>query len=280
MPTISIAELKKRYKLGERNFAKIDLQGSNLQGIELEKINFNKANLRGANLTDCNLRGACLDEADFSEANLLEADLDEASAIQANFDRANLTSASLNETQLIRALLNNGVNLKGAYLIGAFLNGAQLMGANLNKANLMGAHLDGAYLKEALLKGALLTGAYYNSHTQFDINFNPAQAGMFKISDEVEKGETSISELLALFNSICKFSCKYLGNTLTAQYLEATKPKLEWLQKFQFERTGKLIFSGSITEVASQEQLKSLKNWLDSFMARCSLILPGFKTLI
>jgi uncharacterized protein YjbI with pentapeptide repeats len=280
MPTISVKELKTRYALGERNFENIDLQGANLQSIELEGINFTGSNFRGANLTDCNLQRAILNEVNFSEATLIETDLDKASMINANFDRANLANASLNETQLIGALLTDGAYLRGAYLIGAFLNNAKLTDAILTKANLMGAHLNGACLKRAQLTDAYLTGAYYNSNTQFDREFDPSKAGMFKISDEVEQGKTSISQLLDVFNHACQCSCKYLGNTITAQYLEKSKPNFEWLQQFQFDRAGKLTYSGSTKEFVTQEQLDSLQIWIDSFRAHCSKIIPEFSKMI
>lgn len=280
MLIMSVAELKKRYKLGERNFEKLDLEGANLHSIELEEINLTGANLRGADLTDCNLKGACLNKVNFTNAKLIEADLDGASLIETNLTCANLIDASLNEAQLIGALLINGVLLQNAYLIGAFLNGAQLTEANLYKANFMGAHLNGACLKGAALQEAYLTGAYYNSKTEFDRNFDPAKAGMFKISDEVEEGKTTVAELLNLFNVACKCSCKYLGPHITKQYVEKTRPNFEWLEQFKVDRSGQIEFSGSLSEVANPEQLEILKKWLHDYRAYCARILPEFSNLI
>jgi Pentapeptide repeats (8 copies) len=280
MLIMSVAELKKRYKRGERNFENIDLEGADLQGIELPEIDLTGANFKGANLTDCNLQKACLNRANFSEAILIEADFDGASLVEANLDRANLANASLNETKLMGVLLTNGASLKNAYLISAFLNNARLTETVLDKANLMGAYLNGAFLKKVSFKQALLTGCYYNSKTEFDRDFDPIKVGMLRISDEIEPEKTSIAELLSLFNIVCECSCKYLGAHLTVRYLKQTKPNLAWLEEFNIDRSGKVIFVGLQTNFATRNELQSLQNWMDDYRNYCSRIIPEFSKLI
>jgi hypothetical protein len=280
MLIMSVAELKKRYKRGERNFENLDLEGSDLQGIELPGINLTGANFKGANLTDCNLQKACLNRANFSEAILIEADFDGASLVEANLDRANLANASLNETKLMGALLTNGASLKNAYLISSFLNHARLTDAILDKANLMGAYLNEASLKKASLVQTLLAGCYYNSKTEFDRDFDPIKAGMLRISDEIEPEKTTIAELLSLFNVVCECSRKYLGAHLTVRYLEQTKPNLAWLEEFKIDRSGKVTFCGLQTNFIGRNELQSLQNWIDDYRNYCSRIIPEFSKLI
>jgi hypothetical protein len=280
MLIMSVAELKKRYKRGERNFENLDLEGANLQGIELPEINLTGANFKGANLTDCNFQKACLNGVNFSEALLIETDFDGASLIEANLSGANLANASLNESKLMRALFTNGAYLKNAYLISAFLNNARLTDAILDKANLMGAYLNGASLKKTSFGQALLIGCYYNSKTEFDRDFDPIKAGMLKISDEVEPEKTTIAELLSLFNVVCECSCKYLGAHLTVRYLEQTKPDLAWLKEFKVDRSGKVTFLGLQKDFVNKNELQSLQNWVDNYRNYCSRIIPEFSKLI
>jgi uncharacterized protein YjbI with pentapeptide repeats len=49
--------------------------------------------------------------------------------------------------------------------------------ANLQGANLTGAVLYGANLNHADLRGADLSRALYSDHTEWSVDFDPAQAG-------------------------------------------------------------------------------------------------------
>jgi len=87
-----------QYKLGERDFSSVNLEGADLSGARLRK-----ANLSGANLARADLSGADLTRADLREANLREADLTEAKLHQTILRGADLSGAYVTGEQLERA---------------------------------------------------------------------------------------------------------------------------------------------------------------------------------
>ena len=165
---MTVEELLKKYAVGERNFAGINLteanlSGVNLSGANLKGANLSVANLSGANLSKTNLTGAKLNIARLSGAhlggaNLTDADLNVAYLVRVDLKKAILTGAKLIRAELIRAELS-GANLSGANLSGATLTEATLRGANLSQANLRGANLQGTSLTGANLEQANLQGA-------------------------------------------------------------------------------------------------------------------------
>jgi hypothetical protein len=280
MLKISVAELKNKYELGERDFENIDLEGTNLKNLDLAGINLTKANLKYANLSGCNLQEACLNEANLSEANLDEADLDKASLIRVNLDKTNLSNASLNEAKLIEAFLINEVYLNKAFLIGAYLNGAYLKGAYLTGAYLISSYLGGACLQGAKVNGAYLSGAYYDDRTTFDPDFDPRLFGMLKTKEVAKEMNVAVTELLDVFNHICQCSNRYLGYTATIKYLEASKPAFKWLNNFKIGVGGQLIFSGLATHQLNTAEKEYLQIWIESFIKFCSNIIEDFGGIV
>ena len=108
-------ELVERYKEGQRDFPKINLEGANLQGSVLAHIRLIMANLRWANLRRADLRGAKLRGADLREADLREADLRGANLQDADLEGVKLAGAKLDVStqidptwRLIWETINNG----------------------------------------------------------------------------------------------------------------------------------------------------------------------------
>jgi len=90
----------------------------------------------------------------------------------------------------------------------------------------------------------------------------------------------TVEELLKAFNHLSKFSSNYIGKNLTANYLQLTRPDLDWLNNFQINRSAEIIFSGVITERVSTLQLQSIKEWAAAFIKQCSQIVQDLPILI
>jgi hypothetical protein len=172
------------------------------------------------------------------------------------------------------------INLEGANLQGLNLAGINFSNANLKYANLEGCNLQEACLKSAKIKEAYLSGAYYDERTQFDINFNPQTAGMFKSNKTPTEIDIEISELLGVFNYICQCSNRYLGHTVTIRYLENSRPSFRWLEKFTIDLSGQIIFEGNSAYRLSNSQLQYLQLWIESFIQSCTTIIRDFPSLI
>jgi uncharacterized protein YjbI with pentapeptide repeats len=111
-------ELLRRYKQGERIFARADLRlanlasaelrGADLSGADLSGANLQRANLSQANLEEANLAEANLEEAGLYQTNLRRADLSKASLRRAYFRKADLRGAKVTDEQLDQARIREG----------------------------------------------------------------------------------------------------------------------------------------------------------------------------
>jgi uncharacterized protein YjbI with pentapeptide repeats len=104
-----VAQLKIRHKLGEKfarkDFAGVDLSGTNLSGLDLKEINFSGANLEGCEFLQCNC-----DRTDFSHANLSNTRFQNVDSLKdADMSHADLTGALVSEK-----MIRQGVHLEGA----------------------------------------------------------------------------------------------------------------------------------------------------------------------
>ncbi|ELR98570.1 pentapeptide repeat-containing protein [Gloeocapsa sp. PCC 73106] len=254
-------EIRKRYSSGDRQFQNIKLRHAQLKGIKLTQ-----ANLKGADLSYANLRGADLSYADLSNAYLNETNLID----------ANLRGAILNRASLIKALLANA-DLTNANLTEAYLTKAFLTNVNLIKAN-----LSGTYLHDADLTGTKFTEAVYTPQTQFPLLFNPRVAGMTQKSslDSLIQQRITVAQLLTGFNEVAQCSNHYLGNTLTAKYLQSSRPQRDWLSNFTVNSQGEITFDGPINTQVTTLQLQYFQEWIAAFIKACSLIIQDFGKVI
>lgn len=151
-------EILSRYNKGEINFRCTELSRAPLMGISLKGIQLDGSNLREANLNSCNLTSSSLIQTNLALVNLIKAILTEVNFERANLCQANLREAHLKDTNFTQA------NLQGADLREAYLFRTIFAGANLKETQLP---LPSDYSYEV----------YYDSHTTFDDDFDPQQAG-------------------------------------------------------------------------------------------------------
>ncbi len=110
---ISKAEtLSNQYKIGQRNFAGLNLRGAYLMEFNLRQVDFsgvalNGANCSHANLQYANLRGADLRGANFQNADLKWADLRGADLRGADLRGADTTDAIFDQINFADALLSS-----------------------------------------------------------------------------------------------------------------------------------------------------------------------------
>jgi uncharacterized protein YjbI with pentapeptide repeats len=291
-------EIQKRYELGERNFPQAQLQQAKLRALNLSYVNLKGADLSYADLTesdlnhadlrDCLLKGAYLQGANLIRANLTGASLNKTNLNGSSLNNARLNVADLHEAFLTKTSLE-GANLTEANLKGVHLNEANLTRANLTranltkafltkaclaKANLNGADLSDAYLNGADLSGANLKGAYYNENTRFDETFDPAQAGMHKLT-----GMTT-EDLLKTFNYLLQLSAHYLGNFMTVKYWQEACPDFAWFTQFQVDSSAQVTFSRQSAESIDALKLHWSQQWANTFIQHCSQIIQNFPSLI
>ena len=252
----SVADFRKLYSSGKRQFHKAQLERA-----FLEKYSLSRADLREAYLNYANLKNADLSDTNLRESSLIRTDLS-----GANLSRANLANTDLSRSNLAVA------NLQGANLQGACLNKACLTAANLDKVDLRYADLTGTYLIGVDLSQVNLNGALYDNDTEFPSDFDPSSAGMLQ--------NCCLEQLLAQFNHLCECSNNYLGTKMTSKFLHSSRPEFDWLNKFEINKSNQITFSGILTDSFSHNQLRWFQKWMQSFIQFCSQIITNFPQLI
>jgi uncharacterized protein YjbI with pentapeptide repeats len=284
--------LQIKYKQGERNFANLDLSHLDLQGINLREVDLRNTNLQKTNLSYANLSESCLDGANLDRSNLTEAKLNNVSLQQAallktNMQRVIAISANFNGTKIINSQLQKA-DLTNSSFTNAYLTISHFEEAILHNTIFKKTDVNGAYFQRASFHGADLTGinlirqahlkgAVYDESTQFNLDVNPAELGMEKT---VKTLKVTIEELLAVFNSLTQCSNRYLGSVITIQYWQSSRPDIQWLEKFQIDKSARISFLGEPTELINTAQFRSYQIWSEAFIKSCSQLIQDFSALI
>ncbi|WP_434684503.1 PAS domain S-box protein [Pseudanabaena minima] len=113
--TINANTLLNQYKIGQRNFAGLNLRGAYFVEANLQQVDFSGAALNGsncshANFQAANLRGADLRGANFQYADLQHVDLRGADLRGTDLRDANTTGAILDESNLQGAILSSDLH--------------------------------------------------------------------------------------------------------------------------------------------------------------------------
>lgn len=86
-----------------------------------------------------------------------------------------------------------------------------------------------------------------------------------------------IEDIVVALNHLNHFSTSYLGNILTLNIWQSTRPQVDWLNNFQINRsTKKFTFSGTSAETADAIQLQWIQEWVSAFIYQISQTFKDF----
>ena len=126
-----------------------------------------------------------------------------------------------------------------------------------------------------------LSKFYNQTLTTSGIRETSTTSGNYKINSSESLVENiKIDTLLKIMNKISKFSSNYMGPKLIANYWETSRPKHEWLDSFEINRSAEITFSGVGAELVTAAQYRAIKEWVAAFMKQCSLIMQDLPSLI
>ncbi|MBW4622981.1 MAG: hypothetical protein KME17_26935 [Cyanosarcina radialis HA8281-LM2] len=89
-----------------------------------------------------------------------------------------------------------------------------------------------------------------------------------------------IKEIVDILARLIKFSSQYIGKKFAVNYLQATRPQFEWLQKFVIADSDEIKFVGAINEEVTSTQLIWLREWVAAFSKKCSQIFPYLPVML
>lgn len=93
----------------------------------------------------------------------------------------------------------------------------------------------------------------------------------------------SLKEILAAMNALSRFTTRYLGTLVVANYWQATRPAVDWLNYFQIERSAQisLIVPAPAEQLPmTTEQHQYLRMWVAAFLERCSTVIRNFGKIV
>jgi hypothetical protein len=92
-----------------------------------------------------------------------------------------------------------------------------------------------------------------------------------------------LKEYLLAINQLSQFSKKYLGTAVIVNYWKSSRPQVKWLEGFQIDRTGNVTCLAENTQLIHQpvspQQQQWLRDWVQSFVKRCSTVIRDFPRL-
>ena len=251
-------EFRNSYSAGIRKFAKLQLEGTDLERAYLSQINLQQANINHANLQEANLSYANFQRSSLVKANLSAANLSRADFSNTDLSKANLTGANLYLTSFYQANLS----LANLSLIRLNPQNPQdLDSASSAKVDFRHANLQGAFFIGVDLEYANLEGAVYSDDTHFPANFNLEGKGLVHIN---MMSKLSLEELINQFDRIYQYSKRYLGNAIATKYFNCSRPESAWLDWFQVSES-KIVFAGKTANFITSEQLTAFQAWTDSY---------------
>jgi hypothetical protein len=92
-----------------------------------------------------------------------------------------------------------------------------------------------------------------------------------------------LKDYLWAINQLSQFSKKYLGTAVIVNYWKSSRPQVKWLEGFQIDRTGQVTCLAEHTQLMQQpvspQQQEWLREWVQSFVKRCSTVIRDFPKL-
>jgi hypothetical protein len=94
----------------------------------------------------------------------------------------------------------------------------------------------------------------------------------------------TLKEFVAALNVLSHFTTKYLGTAVIVNYLKTSRPRNDWLQSFEIDRGARIQVPNAANQDMSQpispEQLQLLRNWVHSFVERCTRVIRDLPQLV
>lgn len=105
-------------------------------------------------------------------------------------------------------------------------------------------------------------------------------------SDELESTviQIDLREILAALNQLSQFTTQYLGTAVITNYWKSSRPKQEWMENFQVDRSAKITFASpnasGVRQPITPEQHQWVRDWVTAFTKRCSQVIRDFPSIV
>ena len=93
----------------------------------------------------------------------------------------------------------------------------------------------------------------------------------------------SLAEALAVLNQVSDIARKYLGDLITRNYWQTSRPHSSWFADYEVSPTAEVSYPHHRPAqeiLLSPEQLNQLQAWLNGFVQQCQRVLPQFNRML
>lgn len=178
-----------RTNLNPANLENVNFLGANLKNAKLMATNLSLIQWTAVNLDGVNMYKANLERSQFTIVSLEGASLEGATFKEIRFHVVNLKHASLKVVSFERTLFNDidlrMTNLQQASFREASLNNVDLSESNLASTSFKRVLFCNVNLAQANLGSTKFDEVYYTSETKWPEGFDPIQAGMIFVNEDV-----------------------------------------------------------------------------------------------
>lgn len=101
---------------------------------------------------------------------------------------------------------------------------------------------------------------------------------------EAAEPDNSLKDTLLALNHLSQFTTRYLGTQVIVNYWKSTRPKIDWLNQFQVDRSAQITLpetaAPALQQPLSQQEQQWIRDWVAAFIRRCSLVIRDFQTIV
>lgn len=94
----------------------------------------------------------------------------------------------------------------------------------------------------------------------------------------------SLKDTLLALNGLSQFTTRYLGTQVIVNYWKSTRPKIDWLNQFQVDRSAQIslpeMAPPTLQQPLSQQEQQWIRDWVAAFIKRCSLVIRDFRPIV
>ncbi len=108
----------------------------------------------------------------------------------------------------------------------------------------------------------------------------PTPPDLTALAEEYNQARVTLSQTLHYLNQISQVSRKYLGDLITRNYWQLTRPHSSWFVDYELTDRAEIVYRGSDDSLLTDEQLAQLQGWLDQFISQCQRVLPRFTQML
>lgn len=90
----------------------------------------------------------------------------------------------------------------------------------------------------------------------------------------------TVETVLQIINQLQESSKTYLGAAITTNYLQSARPRQDWWEQFQIQRSQPVTYSGDLSQSLDDQQKEQAQQWVKGFIQSCAQVITKFPDIV